>query len=158
MRPILTTASILLLAPLYLEMEGLNTSSNSRFRAMNLSQVSLSWHPSGSRITWGKKGLQVAGGEAALGVVEVKWRRTLQRVACVKPDIAAHHSSQEWGSWLCWRRVQRDLQIEFAGAGFKHLLVYGVRRAVLLGLKGPQGVRVSIRRGTELDILPWQNN
>ena len=38
--PMLTTASTLPLALLYLEMEGLNTSSNSRLRAMNLSRVS----------------------------------------------------------------------------------------------------------------------
>ena len=35
--PMLTSASILPLVPSYLEMEGLNTSSNSRLRAMNLS-------------------------------------------------------------------------------------------------------------------------
>ena len=33
-----------------------------------------------------------------------------------------------------------------------------VRRTVQPELKGLQVVRVSIRRGTELDILPWQDN
>ena len=55
---------------------------------------------------------------------EVKWRWTLRRVECAEPGIAAHRSSEEWGSRSCWRRVQHDLQIEFAGVEDTDLLVY----------------------------------
>ena len=33
-----------------------------------------------------------------------------------------------------------------------------VRKAIQPGLQGPQGVGVRVGRGTELDILPWQND
>ena len=55
---------------------------------------------------------------------EVKWRWRLRRVECAEPSIGAHCSSEEWGSRLCWRRVQHDVQIEFAGAEAMYLLVY----------------------------------
>ena len=55
---------------------------------------------------------------------EVKWRWRLRRVECDEPGISALRVSEEWGSLSCWRRVQRDLQIEFARAEATHLLVY----------------------------------
>ena len=65
----LTTASIWPLAPLYFEIDGLKTSSNSKLTARNVLRVSSSKHPSGSRITLAEYGLTVeGGGRATLGV------------------------------------------------------------------------------------------
>ena len=65
----LTTASIWPLAPLYFEIDGLKTSSNSKLTAWNVLRVSSSKHPSGSRITLAEYGLTVeGGGRATLGV------------------------------------------------------------------------------------------
>ena len=55
---------------------------------------------------------------------KVKWRRRFRLVECAEPGITAHRSSEKMGSRSCWRRVQRDLQIEFAGVEATHLLVY----------------------------------
>ena len=64
----LTTASMVPLAPLYFEIVGLKTSSNSRFSALNLSRMSSSKQPSGSRITLVEKGWQQVGAVVAVEV------------------------------------------------------------------------------------------
>ena len=105
MGPMSTTASILPLAPLYLEMEGLNTSSNSRLRAMNLSR---SRHPSGSTITWGEKGLQIAGeGEAARLVVGGE----------VEVEISTGRMYQTWHNCSpLFRRMGESVMLEMRTA------------------------------------------
>ena len=73
---------------------------------------------------------------------EMKWRWRLRRVECDEPGINAHRVSEEWGSRSCWRRVQRGLQIQFAGVEATHLLVYvACWKGNLAGAQGPTRCR-----------------
>ena len=144
----LTTASIFPLAPFYLEMERLNTSSNSRLRAVNLSRVTSSRHPSGSRITRGEKGLQVAGeGETALhvegGEVEDSTGRICRSRQSCSPLFrrmgGAGHVGDAYGMIHRLNLLQRRPRLFW--------FAWHVRRAVQPGAQGPTRCRSQSQKG-----------